>query len=241
MDKSLGRRGPTHDSIRLDNGRVQANSAQKLLEEVASNCEPNAEGLMAQSPKSSLRSLVVVSILIPTFSLGAALLALSRHPDYWLQVVSRAGAPRAVPVLVRLGANPSPIEIDDQPLWQAALRGNVSTVRALLDAGSDIHASDDFALATAAKYGHTETVRLLLARGANFHAQNDWALRVAANAGHLATVRELLNAGANVHASDDEAIKWARENGHPDVVQLLEKYSGGEVPASRGNFTAKDG
>jgi len=196
---------------------------------------------MAQSPKRSFRSLSVASILIATFLLGAAWLALSRHPDYWLQVASRAGAPRAVPVLVSLGADPSPIKVEDQPLWQAALRGNVSTVRALLDAGSDIHASDDFALATAAKYGQTETVRLLLDRGANFHAQNDWALRVAANAGHLATVRELLNAGADAHAANDEALRWAQESGHPDVVQLLQKHTGRDTPDSQSRIGPNNG
>jgi ankyrin repeat protein len=179
---------------------------------------------MAQSPKSSLRSLIVVSILIPTFFLGAALLALSRHPDYWLQVASRAGTPGGVPLLISLGANPSPIEIDDQPLWQAALRGNVSTVRALLDVGANVHASDDFALGIAAKYGRTDVVRLLIARGADFHAHNDWALRIASSKGQLEAVRELLKAGADAHVSDDEAIRWALESGHSDVVDLLQTH-----------------
>jgi ankyrin repeat protein len=165
----------------------------------------------------------------------------SNQPDYWLEVVARAGVSQAVAPLVALGANPSPTLVEDQPLWQAARRGNRSTVQALLDAGADIHASEDFALALAAKYGHVGTVRLLLVRGANFHARDDWALRIAASEGQLETVKELLNAGADVHASNDEALRWARESGHGDVVDLLQSRR--KLPAIPGRPTAtqKDG
>jgi len=193
---------------------------------------------MAQFLNNWLRSSAFAAMLALTLLSCGAYIAAASQPDYWLQVAARAGFSRAVTPLVALGANPSPTRIDDQPLWQAARRGNRSTVQALLDAGADIHASDDFALASAAKYGHVETVRLLLARGANFHARDDWALRIAASAGQLETVKELLNAGADVHASDDEAVRWARESGHSDVVDLLQTRT---KPPRRSTATHKDG
>jgi hypothetical protein len=196
---------------------------------------------MAQFFKNAVGSRFGVAILIFVILVGGVYIAVANKPGYWLQVAARADFPRAVTPLVALGANPSPPRIDDQPLWQAALRGNRDTVEALLDAGADIHASDDFALATAAKYGQTDTVRLLLARGANFHARDDWALRIAASAGHLETVRELLNAGADVHASDDEALKWARESGHADVVELLQTHTKRGSPGSQSPLTHKEG
>jgi hypothetical protein len=196
---------------------------------------------MAQLLRNAVGSRIGVATLIFTILTGGVYIAAVDKPGYWLQVAARADFSRAVTPLIALGANPSPPRIDDQPLWQAALRGNRNTVEALLDAGADIHASDDFALATAAKYGQTDTVRLLLARGANFHAQNDWALRIAASAGHLETVRELLNAGADVHASDDEALKWAREGGHAGVVELLQTHTMRGTPGSPSEPNHKEG
>ena len=194
---------------------------------------------MARFPKRALSSSTFAATALTVILCGAYVMV-ANQPDYWLQVAARAGVSQAVVPLVALGANPSPTLVDDQPLWQAARRGNRSTVQALLDAGADIHASDDFALASAAKYGHVATVRLLLARGANFHARDDWALRIAASAGQLETVKELLNAGADAHASGDEAVKWARESGHGDVVNLLQTRTRPAVP-DRPTAAPKDG
>ncbi|SIO65278.1 Ankyrin repeat-containing protein [Bradyrhizobium erythrophlei] len=191
---------------------------------------------MVRFPKDTVGIRIALAILVLA---GGVYVTAADRPDYWLLVAARADVSRAVKPLIALGANPSPARIDDQPLWQAALRGNRHTVEALLDAGADIHASDDFALASAAKYGQTDTVRLLLARGANFHARNDWALRIAASAGQLETVRELLNVGADVHASDDEALKWARESGHIDVLELLQTHDKHDIPG--GQPARKDG
>jgi Ankyrin repeats (3 copies) len=196
---------------------------------------------MAHYLKNAWGRGVRLAMVIFTILAGGAYLAAASQPDYWLQVAARADVSRAIPPLIALGANPSPSRIDDQPLWQAALRGNRNTVEALLDAGADIHASDDLALATAAKYGQTDTVRLLLSRGANFHARNDWALRIASSAGHLETVRQLLNAGADVHASDDEAVRWAGESGHADVVELLQMHTKRDSPDTQSVPTQKHG
>jgi ankyrin repeat protein len=47
---------------------------------------------------------------------------------------------------------------------------------------------DDWAVRWAAMSGHKETLQALLAAGANVHAGNDFALCVAANNGYTATV-----------------------------------------------------
>jgi ankyrin repeat protein len=174
--------------------------------------------------KRAVRSLAAASLTAAIIVSGAYFAAAER-PNYWLQVAARADLSFLVRPLIALGANPSPSQLDDQPLWQAALLGNRKTVSALLDAGADLHASADFALGVAAKYGRTDVVRLLISRGADFHARNEWALRIASGMGQLETVRELLKAGADVHVSGDEALRWARESGHGDVVELLQTHS----------------
>ncbi|WP_409997677.1 ankyrin repeat domain-containing protein [Bradyrhizobium sp. SZCCHNRI3043] len=149
----------------------------------------------------------------------------SAAPDYWLKVAARTNAALAIEPLIYLGARPNSPAIDGQALWIAALMGNSATVRALLDAGADVHAADDFALAEAAKYGRTEIVQILLERGANIHAEDDLALRVASSAGQIETVRLLLQAGASPHAADNDALRWARIGGHRGIIQLLEDSS----------------
>jgi ankyrin repeat protein len=49
----------------------------------------------------------------------------------------------------------------DAALVLAAENGQTDTVRALLDAGADVHAVDDLAMWLAAKNGHADMVRLL--------------------------------------------------------------------------------
>jgi ankyrin repeat protein len=90
--------------------------------------------------------------------------------------------------------------LDDQ-LWEAARKGDVATVKALLDKGANVNARFRYgttALFKAAERGHTEVVKLLLERGADV------------------TVKDTFY-GAT-------AMTWALENKHVEVVRaLLEK------------------
>ena len=58
-------------------------------------------------------------------------------------------------------------------LRDAARKGDIEGVRALLESGADVNAEHTAALWMAAGAGHIETVRLLLERGADIHAYDD--------------------------------------------------------------------
>ena len=83
---------------------------------------------------------------------------------------------------------PSPEQLDCRLLY-AADNGHTETVRALLAAGANVHAKDDWALRLA---GHTETVKVLLAAGADVHAKDDFALIFTTIHGHTETARALI-------------------------------------------------
>src|SRR6476646_2256525 len=88
------------------------------------------------------------------------------------------------------------------PLMYAAASGSIDSVRALLAAGADVNAANDFG-ATALMWGITdaEKVRALLAAGADIRAKSKMGRTplylAAANDGSSATVKLLLDRGAN--------------------------------------------
>ena len=112
-------------------------------------------------------------------------------------------------------------ENTDGLLMLFAARGDVETVRYLLEHGADIHAKDVLALILASGNGHRDVVELLLDRGADIHADKDTALRCASKKGHRDVVELLLDRGADIHAKDSWALRFASVNGHRDVVELL--------------------
>ena len=115
-------------------------------------------------------------------------------------------------------------EDKEQGLRWASYFGNKGVVEFLLNAGADVHTSNDYALHWASLNGHKDVVEFLLNAGADVHVNNDIALRWASRQGHKEIVELLLKAGADVHARDDQAIRWASNNGHKDVVELLKQW-----------------
>jgi ankyrin repeat protein len=79
-------------------------------------------------------------------------------------------------------------------------------------------------LELAARGGHTRTVRALLDAGADIHTGDDEPLRIAAWWGRADTVRALLESGADVHARHDEALRWAAKEKHLETVKVLEDW-----------------
>lgn len=83
------------------------------------------------------------------------------------------------------------------PLMLAAFRGDVSTVKSLLQAGVDVDDRDkdgDTALMFAAYRGHTEIVSLLLDYGANIYARarNGWTAKKAAESANKSHIIEMI-------------------------------------------------
>lgn len=100
------------------------------------------------------------------------------------------------------------------PLFQAAARGDLSTVKEMLEKGAPVDDQTDGTtpLQAAAWHGHADAVQCLLAAGANVNATDaqGWTplhygakghnSRVIPETSKLAVVRMLLAAGASVHA-----------------------------------------
>ena len=92
---------------------------------------------------------------------------------------------------------------NNQDLIEAAETGDTAAVQALLDAGADIHATNnrgETALRIAAFWGETATVQALLDASADVNATDnagETALMVATMWGHTEIVEILRDAGAN--------------------------------------------
>jgi len=115
-------------------------------------------------------------------------------------------------------------------LVEAAQKGDVDEVMALLNEGVDVNAvvrGDGTALLVAARHGRTNLVRLLLDRGAdaNIGVEGDGnPLIMAASRGHRDIVTMLLDRGADVNAAvpgDGNALIMAGRHGQLDLVTLL--------------------
>jgi ankyrin repeat protein len=115
-------------------------------------------------------------------------------------------------------------------LIDAAGKGDLSRVRALLDAKADINAKMNngvTALILASNNGHADVVRALLDAKADVNAKmnnSGTALMAASANGHADVVRVLLDAKADVNAKMKDgttALMIASERGHTDVVRAL--------------------
>jgi len=132
------------------------------------------------------------------------------------------------PVSERAGTDPARAE-DEAALREAAIKGDIGTVKVLLDEGVNVNAKDAdgrTALTEAAFYGRTEIAKMLLDKGADvFAKKNDGAtlltiasshkeiaemiqqeiqLLEVAGKGDNAMVKELLDKGAYVDVRDPE-------------------------------------
>jgi hypothetical protein len=118
----------------------------------------------------------------------------------------------------------------DRSLYEAAEKGDLNAIVALLDAGANVNVAiegDGSPLIGAARQGHVEAVRLLLERGAdpNRPVPGDGSpLIMAAREGHLAVVALLLERNASVDQvvpDDENALIQASGHGRLSVVELL--------------------
>ncbi|GIW52076.1 MAG: hypothetical protein KatS3mg081_1431 [Gemmatimonadales bacterium] len=119
----------------------------------------------------------------------------------------------------------------DSPVADAAQRGDLETVRALLQEGADVNAPQNdgmTALHWAALQGNVPMVRLLIYAGANLEATTRLGgytpLHLASQKGAAEALRVLLEAGSNVHAvttTGAQAIHFAALAGNPDALKVL--------------------
>ncbi|KAK6518203.1 hypothetical protein TWF506_005362 [Arthrobotrys conoides] len=121
-----------------------------------------------------------------------------------LKYAADNGDEKMVALLLQNGANPHLLDQYPTMVFNAAMKGHISTIQLLLDNGIDIDAkgyNDQTLLAYAASRGHLGIVQLLLDRGANIHAADNKGqtpLWKAALKGQPAVVRLLLERGSGV-------------------------------------------
>ena len=141
---------------------------------------------------------------------------------------------------LRLLADGSPINARDSrgrtPIMAATHGCHTGTVKALIDAGADIHIQDDLLdnpFLYAGAEGLLEILKLLIAAGANTKLTNRYggtALIPAAERGHVEVVRELLS-HTDVDVNHINRLGWTAlleaivlsDGGpkHQQIVQLL--------------------
>ncbi|KAG8440943.1 hypothetical protein GDO86_006616 [Hymenochirus boettgeri] len=138
----------------------------------------------------------------------------------------------------------------ERGIWSAALDGDLSRVRSLIQKGADPNLPDNFgytALHYSSRKGSLPVCSFLLDNGANSNAQTHGgttALHRAAYRGHFEVVQLLLEHGADPAKTDSDgrtALHKAAEGGHHKLCQLLLKQNGKlmELKDSRGQ-TASD-
>ncbi|SHF49481.1 Ankyrin repeat [Fodinibius roseus] len=122
-------------------------------------------------------------------------------------------------------------QFTDQDLRNAALQGQLSDVRQMVEQGVDVNASGEGGrtpLMLASFNGHTDIVQLLLEEGARIddrNADGRTPLIFAASGPFPNTVALLLEQGADPDATDGvdgwSALMFAAAEGNANVVQVL--------------------
>jgi ankyrin repeat protein len=125
-------------------------------------------------------------------------------------------------------------------MWQAAMKGALGFIKALVGLGVDVNEPKDLPdpedpdaqvegpILWAASAGHLEVVKWLLQHGAKINYIVDGKprslpLKYAATNGHLDVVMLLVENGADINASwnGTNAIQQAENYGHPEVRDFL--------------------
>jgi ankyrin repeat protein len=162
---------------------------------------------------------------------GAAVLLLAASAAVVIAQEKPLPASAAVTAVQEAPLAPSAEGVPSSPLAEAAMRGDLHAVRALLEDGNvDVNApSRDGtpALHWLVRIGDRETAQRLLAAGADVNAANRYGvlpLHLAIAAGDAPMTRLLLDEGADVGAPDragEPPLLLAAHTGEPAVTQAL--------------------
>lgn len=165
-----------------------------------------------------------------------------------LFVAARYGQAEIVTLLLRNGANPdTPDERGSTPLMQAAVKGHVKCIAALLDRDAtmrpDVNLRNVYgrtAVMQAVSACHIECVKLLLKQNPGLsldsHPSNFSSLHHAASEGDDDMVCYLVEAGADIDGKDvygESPLFWAANSGHLSTVKLLITLGAGASTKSK--------
>ncbi len=196
-----------------------------------------------------MKTLIVAAVLaaaLPVFADGVGVGTEFSYPTQWSQPQIGPNGTVVPPVPTRfrtreigVGFYPKPVggpatpaapPVKPPEIVVAADKGDLTTVRALLEKGAGVDAptgDGSTALMAASARGHLPVVQLLLGQGADVNAVNmdgKTALIYAANNGHAKVVEALLAHKADRKVLDMAgltALDYAATNRHADVVGLL--------------------
>jgi ankyrin repeat protein len=123
---------------------------------------------------------------------------------------------------------------DGLKLISASEKGDVETVKSLLEKGVYIHAQDRegrCALVAAAYKNRLEIVDLLIAAGADVNMKDDtiqsaYLISTMEGCGYIELLKKTLKAGADVHSTDSDngtGLIRASDRGHVEIVKELLK------------------
>ena len=159
----------------------------------------------------------------------------SRTPLHVAAYLKQYDAARA---LLKLGANPNALEIDQYDIVTiAAVKNDVELLKIALEGGASARnvtsRYQGTALIAAAHLGHVEAVNVLIDAKAPLNHVNNlgWTALMEAivlgngDAKHTATVRALVEAGCDVNIADRGGLtplQHARRRGYVEMARILE-------------------
>ncbi|EKG17357.1 hypothetical protein MPH_05423 [Macrophomina phaseolina MS6] len=220
--------------------------AAKALQQVCAQEKPNMDFIVKLIEAGIQLNIPDTSELPPCWTYGDVDdIDAGLHP---LQLLAQKGHDEAMRLLLRFGANPclfgeSELYVDDieynrqlSILCSAVKSRKLSTVKLLLEAGSDVNspARGPFgrtALQTAAELGEIDIIEELVRTGADINAApasfgGVTAFQAAAIGGFVGIAAKLVELGAEVNAAAAKsegrtALEGASEHGRIDMVQFL--------------------
>jgi ankyrin repeat protein len=141
-------------------------------------------------------------------------------------------------------------QVSKQKYFQAALKGDYSTVNKAIETGTDVNATNQngsTALMLAGFNGHTRIVEYLLQKGADVNIKDGnkrTALIYAASGNNAETVERLIEAGAELDHTDKAehftALMFAASEGQTEVVKILLNAGADKTIKDKDGETALD-
>ena len=123
------------------------------------------------------------------------------------------------------------IFVTGQDIHEAAEKGDVATLKVLLERNPELINGKDFYGETSLHYacvrGHIDVVEFLIKKGANLHVKDNdefSPLHFATGSGHKEVVSLLVSKGAKVNAKERRGITplhLASSAGHTDIARLM--------------------
>ncbi|KAG7376382.1 hypothetical protein PHYPSEUDO_013650 [Phytophthora pseudosyringae] len=128
-------------------------------------------------------------------------------------------------------------------LRDAALTGNATAVKALIEQGANVNAKDEFGgttLALIARKGHLEMVQCLVKSSAGVNTKDKYGLTpllLAAHYGHLKVLQYLMESGADVNIVNLTQAMSAAESEHLEVAEFLVEHNADVSPKNAVGWT----